>query len=249
MAAYLERPRREFQLPTWPLPITEYVPSFTRDEAVRLNRRGNVGTHATVLFMQAEGTRAGLNVLNDLRDSPRSQEEWALLFAGTMLGSAYHMYQWNGTPLTHRKLVLPELATIEGEFADPGRYYQDVQARLTDVADRSVAMAADERERQRISREAYPRLARQIGSVGAAVAVLPTRYFSDNENPVAIQQAAFETVDSAWRGALGAYVSGNVHELPSVAQLVDPDSSLRHFIRNPKSGVSDEVSEAVERAV
>lgn len=248
MSAYLERPRREFQLPTWPLPVQEYTPTFTRNEKIRAERKANVGTRATVLAMQSEGLRIGLRAIDDLRASPRSLEEWALLQSGAMLGSAYHMFQWEGTPLTHRKLQLPELATIEGEFADPDEYFVRAKNRLADTARITDQVATNERVRGRISKEAYVNLAHQLGTTATHVAVLPVHHFTERDDPVAIQQEVFETVHSAWNGALSMYSRGDVNRLPSISQLADNDSPLRRYIRDPKSGISDEVSGAVERA-
>lgn len=240
---------KDFDLPTTlQAKGAEYIPPKARDEA-EIDRRKRL-PRGTLL---AEQQRDGVAITADILESLEYPED--LAFASRVLGASALNTSWylfaKGAPVMRRRLKLP-LLTVPHEDVRPDtlELIQARDTRLAQVRDHAntysqmVSFSLGElalEDRRTV-------LGRQLGNTALAIATVDLgdaftfSTVDDFSVQAAVRRRALRTLRDARE--LGV----DIHTVPTLAQLANPDSDLSVFWRrNAPNGALRAYEEAYEQ--
>lgn len=208
-----------------------YVPPKARDDD-EIERRRRLPTGTLLAEAQRDGVAIAADILADMEDPAD------LAFASRLLGASALNTSWylfaEGAPVMRRRLKLPLLAT-EGDIVRPDTI-ELVQARdrrlaearrRADTHTQMVAFALAEAARD----DSATNLGRLVGNTGLSIATVDLGdvfTFGQGDN-FEVQDAVRERSLQTLRDARELGIE--LHTIPSLAQLADPDSDLSVFWR------------------
>ncbi len=219
---------KDFDLPTnHQAKGADYIPPKARDEA-EIERRHRLPTGTLLAEQQCDGIAISADTLSVLE---RGED---LAFASRILGASALNTSWylfaKGAPVMRRRLKLPVLASYDPELQpDTDQLVQQRNLSLSQAksrADRHTAMVSVGL-RELALEDSKTLLGRHVGNAALKIATVDLARQSRD---------GFEIQDIVRRRALRTLrdareLGGEIHTVPSLAQLANPDSDLSIFWR------------------
>lgn len=205
----------------------DYIPPKARDEA-EIERRHRLPTGTLMAEQQCDGIAISADILAGL------ERDEDLAFASRILGASALNTSWylfaKGAPVMRRRLKLPVLASVDPELqpdAEQLTKQRDLSLRQAKArADRHTSMVAFGL-RELALEDSKTLLGRHVGNAALKIATVDLGRQATDSFVIQdmVRRRALRTLSDARE--LGA----DIHSVPSLAQLANPDSDLSVFWR------------------
>lgn len=241
-------PRKEYNLQAIQLPNeTNYVPSEARDPSfIRLFAGKAPGIR--IAWQQHAGVNAMAETLAKVHEDgdEADQESAATIFALASVGTAYHtVAEGMLDKRMHFRVRLPSMME-QGVRLTHNDLMDQAHEGLAHAAGLSLQILEMTNERQN-TKKVSEKLGRSLARIGMGLAAVADTVPDMRLDEAGMQEAAYHAAGKIHHESIR--LSGQISARPSVAQLADYQSPLRHHMYESRHFATDMVLNSVDASV